>query len=151
MNTINNELLITHLEKYSRILFIKLKCFTNCCRYTEKLLQLWVSVESFSRRAKEKMATRCRSHRLFDLLILAPDLLGLVDPLTLVLWQSLQVQLQTASAQVSACDLNKKLHKQAETRLSVSTKEGLQAARTAVFSAAGKIAKATLIKPNRTS
>lgn len=97
------------------------------------------------------MATRWRSHRLFDLLILAPELLGLVDPLTLVLWQSLQVQLQTASAQVSVCDLNKKLHKQAETRLSVSTKEGLQAARTAVFSAAGKIAKATLIKPNRTS
>lgn len=40
-------------------------------------------------------ATRRCSHRLFDLLILGPELLGLVDPLTLVFWKRLQVQLQT--------------------------------------------------------
>lgn len=49
-----------------------------------------------------EMTTWWRSHRLFDLLILRPELLALVDPLTLVLWKSLQVQLQTASTQVSA-------------------------------------------------
>lgn len=43
------------------------------------------------------MATRWRSHRLFDLLILAPELLGLVDPLALVFWKSLQVQLREAA------------------------------------------------------
>lgn len=40
-------------------------------------------------------ATLRRTHRLFDLLILGPELLGLVDPLRLVFWKSLQVQLQT--------------------------------------------------------
>lgn len=48
-----------------------------------------------------EVATRRHSYRLFDLLILAPELLGLVDPLPLIFWKSLQVQLQTASAQVS--------------------------------------------------
>lgn len=43
-----------------------------------------------------------RSHRLFDLLIPAPELLGLVDPLPLVFWESLQVQLQTTRTRVSA-------------------------------------------------
>lgn len=35
------------------------------------------------------------SHRFFNLLILASKLLGLVDPLTLVLRKRLQIQLQT--------------------------------------------------------
>lgn len=48
------------------------------------------------------MATWGRSHRLFDLLIAAAQLLGLVDPLTFVLRQGLQVQLQTDGARVSA-------------------------------------------------
>lgn len=88
----------------------------------------------------KKVDTGWHSYRLFDLLILAPELLGLVDPMTFVLWKSLQVQLQTASAEVRARYLNRRLHKQAETKLqaSVSTKEGLRAARTAVFSAAEK-------------
>lgn len=39
-------------------------------------------------------ATKGHSHRLFDLLILASQLLGLVDPLTLIFWKSLQIQLK---------------------------------------------------------
>lgn len=47
------------------------------------------------------MATWGCSHRLFDLLIAAPQLLGLVDPLTFVLREGLQVQLQTDGARFS--------------------------------------------------
>lgn len=54
-----------------------------------------------------EMATEWRSHRLFDLLILGSELLGLVDPLPLVFGKNLQVQLQTHSTQVTSCYLNK--------------------------------------------
>lgn len=93
-----------------------------------------------------EVATQRRSYRLFDLLIPAPELLGLVDPLPLIFWKSLQVQLQTASAQVSVYSLNENSNKRAGTFKAklwgaVYTKEGLQAARGAVFSAAGKLPK----------
>lgn len=53
------------------------------------------------------LATRGRSHRLFDLLVEPPELLGLVDPLALVLREGLQVQLtdRQTDRQAGECTL----------------------------------------------
>ncbi len=90
-----------------------------------------------------EVATWWRSYHLFDLFILAPELLGLVDPLILVFWKSLQVQLQRAGAHVSARKLNSSSDKHAETfktklKAAVFTKHGLRVARAAVFFSARK-------------
>ena len=88
------------------------------CREQINVVQWFVDMKgetSVEPCSLKEMATGWRSHRLFDLLILAPELLGLVDPLTLVFWKSLQVQLKSGGERVSARFFNKTLHKHAET------------------------------------